>query len=113
MIALVLYGKPSSMYQHLKMQVEEFTTKVGIDISIKEVHDTNDFIKDSVYRIPAVKLDGEVKSIKQNNINAFANEVNHWIYSKSNDYKLSKINVATDFSETSKNAVNYVLGLSK
>lgn len=113
MIALVLYGKPSSMYQYLKTQVEEFTNKVGIDISIKEVHDTNDFIKDSIYRIPAVKLDGEIKSIKQRNINAFANEVNHWIYSKNNDYKLSKINVPTDFSETSKNAVNYALGLSK
>lgn len=113
MIALTLYGKPSSMYQYLKMHVEEFTTKAGIDISINEVNETNDFIKESIGSIPAVKLDGEVKSIEQRNINAFINEVNHWIYSKENDYDLMKINVPIDFSDTANNAVNYALGLNK
>lgn len=113
MIDITLYGKPSSVYQYLKLHVQSFTEKAGIDISLKEIHDTNAFIQESILSIPAVKLGEQIKSIDDQNINSFINEVNEWIFKNVDQNNLMTLNVPVDFSDTSTNAVKYAKELSK
>ena len=113
MIDITLYGKQSSIYQYLKMHVLNIAEKAGLELSIKEINDTNAFIDESIMSIPTVKIDNEYKSIGDKNVNRFINEVNGWVLGKADFGNLKKIYVPIDFSDTSINAVRYAKELAE
>lgn len=112
MIDITLYGKESSVYQYLKMHVQNLADRAGVELSITEVNDTSKFIDESIMSIPTVKMDNEFKSIGDKNVNKFINEVNEWVLGKVDFGNLKKIYVPVDFSDTSINAVRYAKELS-
>ena len=113
MIDITLYGKQSSIYQYLKMHVKNLAEKAGVDLSIKEVNDTDAFIEEDIMSIPTVKVGNEYRSIGKKNVNRFINEVNEWVLGKEDFGNLKKIYVPIDFSDASVNAVRYAKDMAE
>lgn len=112
MTNVTLYGKPSSNYEYLKMRVLDVAKDAGLDIKLKEISDIGVFIKRSIYQIPAVEINDEL-ILNTFDIHSYIQQVNQALLKKEGYGNLVKLIVATDFSESSDNAINYSYQLSK
>jgi len=112
MTNVTLYGKPSSNYEYLKMRVLDVAKGAGLDIKLKEISDIGEFVKRSIYQIPAVEINDEL-ILNVINIDSYIQQVNQALLKEEGYGNLEKLIVATDFSESSDNAINYTYQLSK
>jgi nucleotide-binding universal stress UspA family protein len=113
MLQLALYGKPSSRYEYLKLQLSQKLDEYNVDVSLKEVNDVEVFMKENVLSIPAVRLNGDnlFECRNDEDINSFTAKVVEAILKKEAERE-SVILVPVDFSEPSKNALDFAAKLA-
>ncbi|MBT8234464.1 MAG: universal stress protein [Saprospiraceae bacterium] len=114
MNAIKLYGKQNSSYEYIKMMIKRFAKKSNIDFAIQEEHDPENFVKDEISIIPAVKIGSDTFYYRSDdNINSFIKTVNKNIISRFKLGPFKHFLVPIDYSDTSLNSVDYALSLAK
>lgn len=113
MIEVALYGKPSSRYEYLKYILQKRMREVNLELSIREINDVDEFIKDNVHSIPAIRYNNNwlLECGQEEDISEFTNEVLQKIMSVKK--VTNKIVVPVDFSEASQNALSYAAQLAQ
>ncbi|MDX1684868.1 MAG: universal stress protein [Saprospiraceae bacterium] len=113
MIEVALYGKRSSRYEYLKYILQQRSQEAHLDLSIKEINEVDDFIKENVHSIPAIRFSNNLllECGQDEDISDFTDEVlkNLLIVNQNR----SKIIVPVDFSEGSDNAIAYASRLAQ
>jgi len=112
-VRITLYGTRSSTYEYVKMMVKENAQRIGIDIQLSEVSDTNAFILNNIQRIPALKIEDSIIEQGKESIQEYIRELNMEIVKKENQGDLKNIVVPYDFSKKSENAILFAFGLAK
>lgn len=113
MLEINLYGKQTSSYEHIKMNLVQSADKAQIDLNINEINSTDQIIANKIKSIPAIEIAGEIMQCGQQNIGDYVNDLNKKILQIENYGNMKKVIVPIDFSSTATNAVNYALGLSR
>ena len=115
MVNLKLYGKPSSVYEYVKMMMIKQAEKAELELDIEEINDLDTLIKEEIVSIPTIKVNNHIdmRYNKDMDINMFVRKLNNRILKEENYGTMKKILVPIDFSETSENACAFAIGLSK
>ena len=115
MIAVKLYGHPTSTYEYIKMKLKRIAHDEGIDYSLEEINKFEDFVKDGVESIPSIMINDFIKlnldSHKE--LEDYISEIRDNMISEEYNIKKREILVPTDFSVCAANALQFALHLSK
>ena len=57
---LTIYGTPSSKYEFLKHSIRKTAERAGIDLEVEEVMNVQEFIKNGIKSVPAIKMEKSV-----------------------------------------------------
>lgn len=114
MAHLKIYGQQTSLNEYVKMMLKKNADQAGIDLTIQEVHDWQQIVKDKVISLPTITLNGQDNLClnKGENVHEFINMVTLKIINDESKSNMKKILVPTDFSETATNALIYARGMN-
>ena len=114
MVAIKLFGQQTSTYEYVKMMIGRNADLAGITLSIEEISDWEEIVKEKVLSLPTVRVNDRNSFTlgEDRDVNAFINEVTHNILKEENYGVMKKILVPTDFSDTATNALVYARGIS-
>lgn len=113
MLNVTIYGKPSYNFEYLKSLLIKESKNAGIDVKLNEVTETSEFISNQVFRIPAIKINNELRCSNENDIVNFGKEVSKWLLSTENYGHLKKIIVPVDLKNNTESAIKYAIKLAE
>lgn len=108
---LTIYGTQSSKYEYLKHSIRKTAESAGIEIDIDEVMNVQDFIKNDIKSVPAIRMQESsiIDADSSPSFEVFVNKVLRRILEEEKYGKMNTVILPTDFSPASKNAVKYIL----
>ena len=107
-INITLFGKNSSVYEHLKSGLLKNADKSGLQINLTEVSDTDEFIRNNLKQIPAIQIEEQIIERKELGIEMYLQDISKRILEIAKHTNTRDIIVPTDFSSASLNAITYV-----
>ena len=113
MLDITIYGKPTSSYSYIKQNISMAAEKAGLEIALKEVNETENFIKDHIMSIPALKIGEELVLKGDKDITEYVSTLTNKILRTENYGTMNQLIVPVDLSDASHNAVLYAYELSK
>ncbi|MBK9150091.1 MAG: universal stress protein [Saprospiraceae bacterium] len=115
MLHIKIYGTGTAGFEMVKTKIREYLVAAQVDFELQEETNVNNFIKESVQSVPAVRINGEdlIEIDSNGGFNQTLRNAVQEIMRKVNYGNMTKIIVPTDFSEPSFNAYNYANGLAK
>lgn len=112
---LTIYGTPSSKYEFLKHSIRKTAERAGIHLEVEEVMNVQEFIKNDIKSVPAIKMEKSViiDAGGSPDFESFVNKVLNRILEEEKHDERKVIVVPTDFSSTSRQSLDYILSLMK
>lgn len=101
-------GAATSAHQMAVSVIRDYLTRANISFNLEEVTDVSVFIEEELDEIPAVKVNGELLSLKHNgSFNKSLRSVLNTMLKKCNYGDMEKFVIPVDFSDVSINAFIY------
>ncbi len=113
MLNVELFGTQSENYEFLKMQLSETFAKAGIEVSMVENQNVEDFISNDIQKVPALKIDDVLFERNGEDINEYVKRVVLKILEKENYGTMKKILVPLDYSEAAENALGFAYRMAE
>ncbi len=113
MITVKLFGQPTSTYEYTKKTLMEEVARAGVEMTLWEINDVNEFIKEGIKSVPTIKINNhvEINYTGREEMTAFLRQSIQSILKEEDFGRMQKVVIPTDFSESSKNAIAYAMRL--
>ena len=109
-----MYSSPNSSSEFLKMMITEGVKTSGIDLLIKEVNNTESFIKESIMSTPAFKIEKTLYTRKSKSLKEFGNELIEEIISKAPKTSYENLILPISLSEEiNRSTLNYASNVAE
>ncbi len=112
MLDITIYGKPTSTYASIKHNISLTAERAGLEIALREVNDTENFIKDHVMSIPALRIGEDLILKGDRSLTEYISTLTDRILEIENYGNMYQLIIPVDLSEYSHNAVKYAYDLS-
>jgi len=113
MLDITLYGKPTSSYAYIKHNISTTAERAGLEIELREVNETENFIKDHVMSIPALKIGEDLILKGDSDLTEYILTLTERLLKVEKYCNMYQLIIPVDLSEHSHNAVKYAYELSK